>query len=225
MPSLPKLLLSTVPLLGFSCTPGLPDACFSSHPPGMTTGPDLRHFPVARQGSITAWLTSDHCRKGGDWLHAPDGSGRMHRIIGEIRASAMPVGHPHDGAFLLTDSYQGPVFPLWEGRQAEARLYSGREHRWVPVMLYQESARSVNTWLRLPGGMRAGGWSGHPLVIGNPSGPEAVAGAMWYKSTTDPTLGGATSTAMLNQCLRRLNFANFVSSGARPAGPTEPVSE
>lgn len=221
MPSLAKLVLLVVPLLGFSCAPGPPEACFPSTTPGMTTGPELRHFPVARQGTITAWLTSDHRRKGGDWLHAPDGSGERHRIIGEIRAAAMPVGHPHDGAFLLTDSYQGPVFPLWEGRQAEARLYAGREHGWVPVMLYQESARSVNTWLRLPGGMKAGGWSGHPLVIGDPSRPEAVAGAMWYKSTADPTLGGATSTAMLRQCLRRLDFASFVRSGTRPAGQTD----
>jgi hypothetical protein len=215
-----KLMLLAVPLLGFSCAPGPIEACFSSSYPGVSHGPDLRHFPVARQGSITAWLTSDHRRKGGDWLHAPDGSGTRHRIVGEIRAAAMPVGFAHDGAFLLTDSYQGPVFPLWEGRQAEGRLYTGRETGWVPVMLYQESARSVNTWLRLPGGMKAGGWSGHPLVIGSPSQPTAVAGAMWYKSTADPSLGGATSTAMLRECLRRLDFASFVKSSTRPlAGP------
>lgn len=218
MTSLAKLMLSVVSLLGFSCSTGTPEACFPSHHPEVTTGPDLRHFPVARQGSITGWLTSDHRRKGGDWLYAPDGSGERHRIIGEIRAGAMPVGHPHDGAFLLTDSYQGPVFPLWEGREAEAMLYTGRKSGWVRVLLYQESARSVNTWLRLPGGMKAGGWSGHPLVIGDPSRPEAVAGAMWYKSTNDPTLGGATSTALLSQCLRRLNLASFVRSTVRPAG-------
>lgn len=223
---LTKLMLLVVPLIGFSCAPVGFDASFSSSYPGVNQGPDLRHFPVARQGVITAWLTSDHCRKGGDWLHAPDGSGTRHRIVGEIRAVAMPVGFPHDGAFLLTDTYQGPVFPLWEGRQAEGRPYTGRETGWVRVMLYQESATSVNTWLRLPGGMKAGGWSGHPLVIGSPTQPTAVAGAMWYKSNSDPSLGGATSTstAMLRECLRRLDFARFVKASGRPAagpGPGE----
>lgn len=219
-----KLMLLVVTLFSVSCAPGPMEACFSSSYPGANQGPDLRHFPIARQGSLTAWLTSDHRRKGGDWLHAPDGSGTRHRIVGEIRAAAMPVGSAHDGAFLLTDSYQGPVFPLWEGQQAEGRLYTGRETGWVRVLLYQESARSVNTWLRLPGGMKAGGWSGHPLVIGSPSQPTAVAGAMWYKSTADPSLGGATSTAMLRQCLRRLDFARFVKSSTRPLpgpGPGE----
>jgi hypothetical protein len=205
-----KLMLLVVTLFSVSCAPGPMEACFSSSYPGANQGPDLRHFPIARQGSLTAWLTSDHRRKGGEWLHAPDGSGRRHRIVGEIRASDMPVGSAHDGAFLLTDTYEGPVFPLWDGQQADGRLYTGSRTGWVSVTLYQESDRCVNTWLRLPGGMKAGGWSGYPLVIGSPSQPTAVAGAMWYKSTSDPSLGGATATAMLRRWLQLLDFSSFV---------------
>jgi hypothetical protein len=221
---LAKLVLVAVMLSGVSCEPKTVGCSYSSSDPGVIQGAEFLHFPVARQGAITAWLTSDHRRKGGDWLHAPDGSSTRHRIVGEIRARDMPAGVAHDGAFLLTDTYEGPVFPLWKGREAEGRLYTGREAGWVSVALYQESERCVNTWLRLPGGMKAGGWSGHPIVIGNPSNPSAVAGAMWYKSTLDPSLGGVTSTAMLFHRLQQLDFSRFVNRGAprgSDAGPKD----
>lgn len=214
------VLLAVVPFVA-SCGPKSVGACFSSSYPGVNRGPELFHFPVARQGAITAWLTSDHRRKAGDWLHAPDGSGTRHRIVGEIRASDMPVGTAHDGAFLLTDTYEGPVFPLWDGQQADGRLYTGSGTGWVSVTLYQESDRCVNTWLRLPGGMKAGGWSGYPMVIGSPSQPTAVAGAMWYKSTSDPSLGGATATAMLRRWVRLLDFSSFVDRST----PTNPEAD
>jgi hypothetical protein len=123
---LARLVLFIATLFSASCASGSKEACFSSSSPGANQAPDLRHYPVARQGSITAWLTSDHRRKGGGWLLAPDGSGTRHRIVGEIRAAAMPVGCAHGGAFLLTDTYHGPVFPAL-GRPAGGRQALYRE--------------------------------------------------------------------------------------------------
>jgi hypothetical protein len=184
-------------------------ACYLSHHPSDTKSPALRHFPVARQGKLTAWLTSAHRAKSGDWLYAPNDPSIRHRIVGIIPASAMPTRPAHDGAFLLTSTYTGPIFPLWEGKEAKGLLYTGHEGGWTPVGLYQ--ADVINTWVNMPGSLTIGGWSGYPVVIGSPANPEFVAGAMWYRANDDGTWGGAASTRMLKQWIPRLKFADYVT--------------
>lgn len=81
---------------------------------------------------------------------------------------------------------------------------------WVTVRLHQQPG-AVNTWLKLPRSMRVLGWSGYPVVIGPPSAPEAIAGAMWYKSNLEDRLGGAASTAMLKHQLEHIHFADHLN--------------
>ena len=205
-----SLVALTAALLGsVSCSLGLVPACYWSRQPGDAASPALRHYPVARQGKLTAWLTSNHRRAAGDWLYAPNDSSIRHRIVGTIGAEAMPSGPPHDGALLLTADYTGPIFPLWEGNEATGLLYGGDGEGWIPVALYQ--AEVLNTWVKLPARQNIGGWSGFPIVIGDPARPEFVAGAMWYRSNDDGTWGGAASTRLLKYWAARLRFADFVA--------------
>jgi hypothetical protein len=192
-------------LLFASCGSQTPPAYFLSHPPDVKTGRQPRHYPVARQGDLTAWLTSDHARSVVDWLYAPGDPTPKYPIVGVIRAASMPTTTPHDGAFLIVSGYDGPLFELWEGTSAKGRLFTGSG--WVRVELDQQEA--VNTWVRVPG-VKIGGWSGYPVVIGDPAYPDAIAGAMWYKSKEHPSLGGATSTRMLKSWLNQLRFSDFV---------------
>ena len=120
----------------------------------------------------------------------------------------MPEAAPHDGAFLVVSGYDGPVFGLWEGTESPGRLFTGSG--WLPVQLKQEEA--VNTWVRVSRSQQIGGWSGFPVVIGDPASPEAIAGAMWYRSNIDAGMGGAASTRMLKRWLGRLRLADFAST-------------
>lgn len=165
-------------------------------------------YPVARQGDLTAWLASDHVFPRGEWLYHPRDPDRRYPVVGSIRARDMPRDTKHDGALVITSGYEGPVFPLWEGENCEALLFTGRG-RWLPVRVSQPEG-AVNSWVRVPEGHRVGMWSGKPVVIGDPGQPEAIAGAMWYKSNLTPELGGATSTRMLKQELDRLRLEDFV---------------
>ena len=69
---------------------------------------------------------------------------------------------------------------------------------------------AVNTWIKVSPRRSVGGWSGFPVVIGDPNRPEAVAGAMWYKSTINAVHGGAASTRMVHDWIGKLRFAEFV---------------
>lgn len=198
-----------------SCVPMETPACYSSYDPAVKTGPALRHYPVGRQGNLTAWLTSDHRMAASDWLYSPGKGAIRHRIVGKIHASAMPSRPMHDGAFLLTADYHGPIYPLWEGTEGTGYLYAGFENGWLPVKLYQGNV--INTWVQLPGKMQVGGWSGFPVVIGKPAHPEAIAGAMWYRSNSEPSAGGATSTRLLKHWLGRIRFADYVEPQFREA--------
>lgn len=192
-----------------SCVSRPVSACYPSHPPSVTTGVALCHYPVARQGKLTAWLTSNHRPKGGDWLYAPNDPSIRHRIVGMIGANAMPSNPPNDGAFLLTSDYSGPIFPLWEGKEASGLLYGGFDEGWIPVALHQ--ADVINTWVKMPGRRIVGGWSGYPVVIGDPAHPDFVAGAMWYRANDDGNFGGATSTRLMKYWVEHLRFADFVA--------------
>jgi hypothetical protein len=196
----------------FACAPTSTPACYPSHHPDDTQAPEMCHYPVARQGKLTAWLTSDHRRAAGDWLYSPADSSIRHRIVGVIPGGAMPSSPQHDGAFLLTADYDGPLFQLWEGTEATGLLYSGRTQGWLPVQIYQGNV--INTWVKLHGSLTIGGWSGYPVIIGEPARPEFVAGAMWYRSNSRPSEGGATSTRLLKIWLGRLKFADFVKPEA-----------
>jgi len=195
-------------LLLAACGSHTKPSYFLSHPPDDTRSRPLRHYPVARQGGLTAWLTSDHASPACDWLYAPGDPDPKYHIVGIIRAGSMPEASKHDGSFLVVSGYQGPLFELWEGTEAEARLFTG-EGGWIPVRIRQ--AEAVNSWVRVSPGRSIGGWSGFPVVIGDPNHPEAIAGAMWYKSNTEPTLGGAASTRMLRRWLGKLKLADFVT--------------
>ncbi len=190
------------------CGSGPPPSYFLSHPPN-TPSREHRHYPVARQGDLTAWLASDHVPPRGKWLFAPGDPAPRHPIVGIIRAKAMPVTTKHDGAFLVVSGYDGPLFDLWEGTEAYGQVYTGRAG-WIPVHILQQE--SVNTWVKVPSPRKIGGWSGNPVVIGDPERPEAIAGAMWYRSNTQPWLGGTTSPRMLKKWLGRLRLADFVES-------------
>ena len=184
-----------------------PPSYFLSHRPENTNTRMLRHYPVARQGDLTVWLTSDHVWPSEKSLFSPDDPSKTYPIVGKIRAKDMPQAAKHDGAFLVASGYDGPLFDLWEGGMADVLIFTGRGG-WVPAKLNQ--TESVNSWVRLYGGRQVGGWSGYPVVIGDPNKPDAVAGAMWYKSNTEPQLGGVTSTRMLKAELKKLRFADFV---------------
>jgi hypothetical protein len=198
----------TAVLLLASCGSQTAPSYFLSHHPQDTGSRPLRHYPVARQGNLTAWLTSDHVSPASDWLYAPGDPNPKHPIVGIIRAASMPEAATHDGSFLVVSGYGGPLFELWQGTEAQASLFTG-EGGWVPVTIRQDEA--VNSWVRVSPGRSIGGWSGFPIVIGDPENPEAIAGAMWYKSNTDPTLGGAASTRMLKRWLGRLKLADFAT--------------
>ena len=196
-------------LLGLvSCAPAPVGACYLSHDPVDTSGPALCHYPVARQGKLTAWLTSNHRQAAGEWLYAPNDASIRHHIIGIIRAPAMPSRPQHDGAFLLTSDYTGPIYSLWCGTESKGLMYGGPEEGWLQVSLHQDKV--VNTWVKRPGRLEIGQWSGYPVVIGDPARPEAVAGAMWYRSNSDPSWGGATSTRLMKYWTEHLRFADFV---------------
>ncbi len=199
-----------------ACAPAPTPACFMSHHPAATNVPELCHYPVARQGKLTAWLTSDHRRKADDWLYSPQDPSLRHRIVGVIPTQAMPSKPQHDGAFLLTADYDGPIFPLWEGTEAEGLMYSGRTQGWLPVKLYQ--GKAINTWVKLPGRLTIGPWSGYPVIIGEPAQPQFVAGAMWYRSNTHESEGGAASTRLLKAWLGRLRFEDFVKAAPGQGG-------
>jgi hypothetical protein len=181
---------------------------FLSHHPQDTGCRPLRHYPVARQGNLTAWLTSDHVSPATDWLYSPGDPNPKYTIVGMIRAGSMPEAAKHDGSFLVVSGYAGPLFELWQGSAAEGSLFTG-EGGWIPVTIRQEDA--VNSWVRVSPRRSIGGWSGFPIVIGDPDAPTAIAGAMWYKSNTEPTLGGTTSTRMLRRWVGKLKFADFVT--------------
>ena len=206
------LLLACAPALLVSCAGGGGKAAYYlSPPPGTMPARPLRHYPVARQGNLTAWLTSDHVIPSSQWMYAPDSSGTKHPIVGLIRASQMPAGREHDGCFLLVEGYDGPLYELWQGQEADGWLHTGGPSGWIRARLVQEDA--VNTWVVVSLPHRIGGWSGYPVVVGeNPEVPVAVAGAMWYKSNTVSTAGGATSTRMLREQLARLRFRDFVKA-------------
>jgi hypothetical protein len=182
---------------------------FLSSDPANTRARPQPHYPVARQGDLTAWVASDHMLPATRWLYAPGDPSTKHPIVGIIRAASMPEGSPHDGALLVASGYDGPVFELWEGTDSPGRLFTGSGD-WIPVHLHQEDA--VNTWVRVSRRHQIGGWSGFPVVIGDPAMPEAVAGAMWYRSNTDPGMGGAASTRMLKRWLGRLRLADFADN-------------
>ena len=196
-------------LLLIACAgPSTPSFHFS-HDPANTQVRPQPHYPVARQGKLTAWLASDHVLPNGRWMHAPGDSSRKYPIVGVIRAASMPEASPHDGAFLVVSGYDGPIFELWDGTQAAGRLFTGAGG-WIEVNLQQQHA--VNTWVRVSRRRQIGGWSGFPLVIGNPADPEAIAGVMWYRSNNDPHMGGAASTRMLKRWLGHLRLADFSNS-------------
>lgn len=180
---------------------------FHSYHPDDTKSRRMSHYPVARQGALTAWLASDHVIPPSKWLYAPGEPEQRLPVVGVIRARSMPERTAHDGAFLVVSGYDGPLYDLWEGTEANGRMFTGRGG-WQPVQLRQGEA--VNTWVKASRRQAIGSWSGFPVVIGDPAHPEAIAGAMWYKSNTEPTLGGVTSTLMLKRWLGRLRLADFV---------------
>lgn len=201
------IFLLSIVLLA-SCGSQTAPSYFLANPPEDTTSKPLRFYPVARQGNLTAWLTSDHVNPACDWLYAPGDSNPKFPIVGIIRAQSMPEAAKHDGSFLIVSGYGGPLFELWQGSEAAVSLFTG-EGGWIPARIHQEDG--VNSWIRISPGRSIGGWSGFPVVIGDPKNPAAIAGAMWYKSNTDPSLGGATSTRMLQRWLGKLKFSDFVT--------------
>jgi hypothetical protein len=190
-----------------SCGESIPPVHHLAQPP-TPSGAGRRLYPVARQGDLTAWLASDHVLPGGEWLYHPEDPAPRYPVVGSIRARDMPRGTSHDGAFVLTTGYGGPLFPLWEGEACEALLFDGKG-RWLPVRVSQLEG-SVNSWVRVADGRSIGQWSGNPVVIGDPRRPESVVGVMWYKSNLTPELGGTTSGRMLRKELSRLRFEDFV---------------
>ena len=174
-------------MVGFllvSCGSHTAPSYFLSHPPEDTTSRPLRHYPVARQGDLTAWLTSDHVSPACDWLYAPAIRIPKYRIVGIIHAGAMPEAAKHDGSFLVVSGYDGPAFRTLAGHRKRVPLVFTGEDGWIPVAVRGRIA--VNSWVKVSPGRSVGGWSGFPLVIGDPDHPDAIAGAMWYKSSTDP---------------------------------------
>lgn len=187
--------------------PSGPVAYYLSHHPDDHKSRPLRHYPVARQGKLTAWVTSDHVRTPENWLYAPGDPVPKYPIVGRIRAESMPAAVKHDGAFLIVSGYKGPLYDLWEGTTADGRLFTG-PGGWVSVWLEQKPG--VNTWVYSK--KKIGGWSGYPVVIGDPAKPEAVVGAMWYRHNQKQQMGGTTSSRFLKKWLGRLDFSDFVKN-------------
>lgn len=203
-----RLMLSTaLCLLLTACAGHGPPSYFLSHHPADTHSRQLRHYPVARQGDLTAWLTSDHVKPNSEWIYSPEDPNPKYPIVGNIPASAMPQPAKHDGAFLIVRGYDGPLFELWQGTDAEVRIFTG-SGGWIGAIIHQEDY--VNAWLKVSPRHSIGGWSGYPVVIGDPDHPVAIAGAMWYKSNKEPRLGGVTATRMLKRELAKLRFADYV---------------
>lgn len=203
-----RVLIAAAGLLLASCAARNPPAYFLSHHPDDTSSRPLCHYPVARQANLTAWLTSDHVGLAGAWLYTPGDPNPKYRIVGTIHSGAMPEAAQHDGSFLIVTGYDGPLFELWQGTDGEGRLFTGPDG-WIPVHFHQGDA--INTWVRVSPRRQIGRWSGFPVVIGDPAHPNAIVGAMWYKSNTEPRLGGTTSTRMLQRWLGRLKFADYVT--------------
>jgi len=204
-----SFLLSSIALAGLlinSCgkSTRVPAYYLSQHPDDKRSR-QLRHYPVARQGNLTAWVTSDHVGQAAKWLYKPENPEPAHPIVGKIRSKHMPADTKHDGSFLIVRGYQGPLFKLWDGERGEGLLYNGRN--WQPIWL-EQGENGVNTWVYSK--TKIGSWSGFPVVIGDPIEPEAIAGAMWYRDNTNPYMGGATSSSFLANWLNKLKFENFV---------------
>ena len=200
-------------LLLASCAPSIssttPPSYYLSHHPDDTKSRPLRHYPVARQGNLTAWVTSGHVRTPTKWLYRPDDPSPKHPIVGNIGPQDMPADAKHDGALLIVSGYNGPIFNLWEGLNGEGKLFTGNGG-WVPVRLEQPEW-GVNTWVLSKS--KIGGWSGYPVVIGDPNRPEAVVGAMWYRHNHNQTTGGTTSSRFLKTWIAKLKFSDFVKKG------------
>jgi hypothetical protein len=208
-PTFSLLLVLITSLLFLNSCSSVSSSAYPSYNPATQPSVTLRHYPVARQGNLTAWLTSDHRMSSGDFLYNPTDAKIRHRIVGRIRASAMKEGVKHDGAFLLTNDYTGPIYPLWEGSSGKGLLYAGQSKGWIPVNLSHDPG--VNIWVATRRSDPIGGWSGYPVVIGDPAKPESIAGAMWYRSNENRHVGGATSPRMLKKWLGRLDFKQFVN--------------
>jgi len=206
-----------------------PAAYYLSHHPEDHAARPLRHFPVARQGNLTAWVTSDHVRSSQNWLYAPDDIVPKYKIVGQIRAKDMPEESKgrvsglnfskakgptvatippkyikHDGAFLIVKGYDGPLYELWTGKEGKGQMYTGKGG-WVPVALKQDE---IQTWVYSQANI--GGWSGYPVVIGDPAKPDFVVGAMWYRVDANHRIGGTTSGRLLEKWLSKLEFAQFI---------------
>lgn len=205
-----------------------PAAYYLSHHPEDHSARPLRHFPVARQGNLTAWVTSDHVRSSQNWLYAPDDIVPKYKIVGQIRAKDMPEESKgrasglnfskskgptvatippkylkHDGSFLIVKGYDGPLYELWTGKEGKGQMFTGKGG-WVPVTLKQEG---VKTWVYSQ--VNIGGWSGYPVVVGDPAKPDFVVGAMWYRVDANHRIGGTTSSLLLKKWLAKLEFAKF----------------
>ena len=213
-----SILLALITSLLFlnSCSSAVSSAAY--HSKNSVDQRGLRHYPVGRQGKLTAWLTSNHRMSDGDFLYNPKDTNTRHRIVGRIRASAMKEAAKHDGAFLLTNDYTGPIYPLWEGSEGKGLLYTTGSKGWIPVNLNQEPG--VNIWIATRSSDPIGAWSSFPVVIGDPAKPESIAGAMWYRSNANRHLGGAASPRMLKKWLNRLDFRAVRRLTPRPLFPT-----
>jgi hypothetical protein len=189
---------------GVNDTSSGPKAYYLSHHPDDKKARQLRHYPVARQGNLTAWVTSNHVGKAVTWLYEPGNPVPKYPIVGKIMARHMPAPSKHDGSFLIVRGYNGPLYDLWTGSKGEGQLFTGKD--WVPVKL--EQLPGVNTWVLSK--QPIGGWSGYPVVIGNPAKPDAIGGAMWYRHNKNLKLGGTTASRFLKAHLAKLRFEDFV---------------
>ncbi|MDA7533951.1 hypothetical protein N8576_00690 [bacterium] len=181
-------------------------AYFLSHHPLDKSARPLRHYPVARQGELTAWITSDHVKSSQSWLFAPNDNIPKYPIVGQIRAKDMPERTKHDGSFLVVSGYEGPLYDFWLGSEGEGQMFTGNGG-WVPVVLWDDS--KARTWVRSQNPI--GGWSGFPVVIGDPSNPDAIVGAMWYRANQDHRIGGTTSSRLLKSWILKLDLEQFVT--------------
>ncbi|MDF1712182.1 MAG: hypothetical protein P1U90_08080, partial [Akkermansiaceae bacterium] len=134
------LVFGLFALILTSCAPStsssLPPSYYLSHHPADTKSRQLRHYPVARQGNLTAWVTSGHVKTSTKSLFSPGDPSPKHPIVGNIGPKDMPADAKHDGAFLVVSGYNGPIFNLWDGLSGEGKLFTGKGG-WVPVKLSQ----------------------------------------------------------------------------------------